>query len=58
MSCMECNAAMDAARADFGTQYIVFPNPAYGSWVSTLAKEYMTMTPEERETFYCHALTE
>lgn len=28
------NAAVDAARADFGTTYIVLLNPAYGSWVS------------------------
>ena len=52
------NAAIDAARADFGTQYIVFPNPAYGSWVSALAKDYMTMSPEAREDFYAKTLTE
>lgn len=33
------NAAIDAAQEEFGTQYIVFPNPAYGSWVSALAKD-------------------
>ncbi len=52
------NAAIDAARADFGTQYIVFPNPAYGSWVGALAKDYMTMSPEAREDFYAKTLTE
>lgn len=52
------NAAIDAARADFGTQYIVFPNPAYGSWVSALAKDYMTMSSEARDDFYRTALTE
>ena len=52
------NAAIDAARADFGTAYIVFPNPAYGSWVSALAKDYMTMSPEARDDFYRTALTE
>lgn len=52
------NAAIDAARADFGTAYIVFPNPAYGSWVSALAKDYMTMSPEAREDFYAKTLTE
>ena len=51
------NAAIDAAREEFGTQYIVFPNPAYGSWVSALAKDYMTMSPEEREAFYEKTLT-
>ena len=42
----------------FGTQYIVFPNPAYGSWISALAKDYMTMSPEAREDFYAKTLTE
>ena len=51
------NAAIDAARADFGTAYIVFPNPAYGSWVSALAKDYMTMSPEAREDFHGKMLT-
>ena len=52
------NAAIDAARADFCTAYIVFPNPAYGSWISVLAKDYMTMSPEAREEFYAKTLTE
>ena len=52
------NAAIDATHEEFGTQYIVFPNPAYGSWVSALAKDYMTMSPEAREEFYAKTLTE
>ena len=52
------NAAIDAAQEEFGTQYIVFPNPAYGSWVSALSKDYMTMSPEAREAFYEKMLTE
>ena len=52
------NAAIDAAHEEFGTQYIVFPNPAYGSWVSALAKDYMTMSLEAREEFYAKTLTE
>ena len=52
------NAAIDIARADFGTTCIVFLNPAYGSWVSALAKDYMTMSPEAREEFYAKTLTE
>ena len=52
------NAAIDAAQEEFGTQYIVFPNPAYGSWVSALSKDYMTMSPEAREDFYAKTLTE
>ena len=52
------NAAIDAAQEEFGTQYIVFPNPAYGSRISALAKDYMTMSPEAREEFYAKTLTE
>ena len=52
------NAAIDAAQEEFGTQYIVFPNPAYGSWVGALAKDYMTMSPEACDDFYRTALTE
>ena len=52
------NAAIDAAQEEFGTQYIVFPNPAYGSWVSALSNDYMTMSPEAREAFYEKMLTE
>ena len=52
------NAAIDAVREDFGTTCIVFPNPTYGSWVSALAKDYMTMSPETREEFYAKTLTE
>ena len=52
------NAAIDAVQEEFGTQYIVFPNPACGSWISALAKDYMTMSPEARDDFYRTALTE
>jgi hypothetical protein len=41
-----------------GGAYIVFPNSAYGSWISALAKDYMIMTPEDLEDFYCEMLTE
>ena len=52
------NGAIDASQEEFGIQYIVFPNPAYGSWVSALSKDYMTMSPEAREDFYAKTLTE
>jgi len=51
------NSIIDSARKDFGTRYIVFPNPAYGAWLSALSKEYMTMTPVERLAFYDEVLT-
>ena len=54
----ERNALIDAVHADFGTHYIVFPNPAYGAWISSLSKEYMTMPPEVRDDFYREALME
>ena len=34
----ERNAIIDEHKEDFGTTFVVFPNPAYGSWVSALAK--------------------
>ena len=44
----ERNAIIDAHKEDFGTTFVVFPNPAYGSWVSTLAKGYQNLSPEEQ----------
>ncbi|MCR5833792.1 MAG: 5'-nucleotidase, lipoprotein e(P4) family [Selenomonadaceae bacterium] len=43
---------IDSAKKDFGTRYIIFPNPAYGSWVSALSKDYLTMTPNQRAQFF------
>lgn len=57
-SVSERNALIAAAKADFGTHYIVFPNPVYGAWVSVMSKEYMTMPPEARDDFYREMLTE
>ena len=48
-SLTERNQIVDAHKADFGTKYIVFPNPVYGAWVSAIAKNYLTMTPEQRD---------
>ena len=45
----ERNQIVDVHKKDFGTKYIVFPNPVYGAWVSAIAKNYLTMTPEERD---------
>ena len=46
---VERNAIIDANKDAFGTKYIVFPNPAYGAWVSALAQNYLGLTPEERD---------
>lgn len=45
----ERNAIIDAHKKDFGTTFVVFPNPAYGSWVSALAKGYQNLSPEEQK---------
>ena len=45
----ERNAMIDAHKEDFGTTFVVFPNPAYGSWVSALAKGYQNLSPEEQK---------
>lgn len=42
------NGLIDEHAKEFGTKYIVFPNPVYGAWVSALAVNYLGMTPEER----------
>ena len=45
----ERNAIINAHKEDFGTTFVVFPNPAYGSWVSALAKGYQNLSPEEQK---------
>ena len=45
----EINSSIDAHKEDFGTTFVVFPNPAYGSWVSALAKGYQNLSPEEQK---------
>ena len=45
----ERNALIDNHKEDFGTTFVVFPNPAYGSWVSALAKGYQNLSPEEQK---------
>ena len=34
----ERNAIIDAHKEDFGTTFVVFPNPAYGSWVKCISE--------------------
>ena len=45
----ERNSIIDAHKEDFGTTFVVFPNPAYGSWVSALANGYQNLSPEEQK---------
>lgn len=51
------NAVIDANKDRFGTKYIVFPNPAYGAWVSALAPHYFDLTPKERSEVNRRLLT-
>lgn len=39
----------DEHKKDFGTKFIVLPNPIYGSWESAIAENYNKMSPEEKE---------
>ena len=41
-------AAVDAQAADFGTLFVMLPNPAYGSWESALAPGYAKMTAQQQ----------
>ena len=38
----------DDHKKDFGTKFIVLPNPIYGSWESAIAENYNKMSPEEK----------
>lgn len=44
----ERQTIIDKNKASFGTKFIMFPNPIYGSWVSALAKGYMKLPNAER----------
>ena len=39
----------DNHKKDFGTKFIVLPNPIYGSWESAIAESYNKMSPEEKD---------
>lgn len=41
-------AFADAHAKDFGTSYIVLPNPIYGDWEGGMAKDYWKKSPAER----------
>lgn len=41
-------AFVDAHQQDFGTRYIVLPNPIYGDWESGMAKDYWDKTPAQQ----------
>ena len=48
---------VDEHKNEFGSKYIVLPNPVYGSWMSSLDKDYWNLTPEQRSRVHKAALT-
>jgi 5'-nucleotidase (lipoprotein e(P4) family) len=45
----ERNRVIDAHAKEIGSRFIFFPNPAYGSWITAIDKDYMRYDPEERD---------
>lgn len=45
----ESKHVADIHSDDFGTKFIILPNPVYGSWESALKPGYHKLTPEEKE---------
>ncbi|AVG74542.1 5'-nucleotidase, lipoprotein e(P4) family [Pantoea ananatis] len=41
-------AFVERNHAQFGTQFIVLPNPLYGDWESGMAENYNKLTPEQQ----------
>lgn len=39
----------DKFKDDYGTKYILLPNPTYGGWESALAEGYDKMMPQEKD---------
>ena len=44
------NQDLDSHKAEFGKRFIIFPNPIYGGWEASLAKNggYYKLTPEQK----------
>jgi 5'-nucleotidase (lipoprotein e(P4) family) len=47
---------VDRERADFGTRYIVVPNPMYGDWESAVYENKSGLTDEQKRTLRHQAL--
>lgn len=47
-SMQERNALIDQHKKEFGARFIVLPNPEYGDWEGALAKNYWSLTPEQK----------
>ena len=38
----------DSHKSEFGTKFIVLPNPMYGGWENSLAENYMKLSPNQK----------
>ncbi|MDX8360809.1 5'-nucleotidase, lipoprotein e(P4) family [Cytobacillus sp. IB215316] len=45
----ERNSSVDDLKADFGSKFIVFPNPMYGDWEGAVYDFNWDLTPEEKD---------
>ena len=45
----EAKHVADIHSEEFGTEFIILPNPVYGSWESALKSGYNKLSPEEKE---------
>jgi len=55
-SIMDRANQVDRERAEFGTRYIVVPNPMYGDWESAVYENKSGLTDEQRRTLRHQAL--
>ena len=40
---------IDSRKADFGSKFIVLPNPMYGGWENSLAENYTKLPPNQKK---------
>ncbi|MCS6132899.1 5'-nucleotidase, lipoprotein e(P4) family [Clostridium botulinum] len=43
------NQLVDVNKNEFGTHFIILPNPVYGHWESSLSKDYFKLSPSEKD---------
>ena len=55
-SIVERKAAVDAARAEFGTRFIVIPNAMYGDWESAIYNYQRGLSEADKRTLRLNAL--
>ena len=50
------NANTDLIMSEFGKRFVVFPNPNYGDWESSLFNYNYSLTPEQKDSIVRRAL--